>query len=735
MNRRVQRAIDRLSALGRRVSALDPDAEFREHELYLATEDVQVVSNADVGCLWMLVRDVDAVSGLLRLFILAAHRSLPGARGPHTDAYTELRRALSHEVGSLDSPVKTGSAADVRRCFALLSAIVKSKTLNCFSVIAASAPVNVERPSEMRTMLLEQMAVLFGVCSPLNEYDEADKERALAVEQYELLLEAELPTSGLLEHAARILLVMLQGDRTAHLATLYRNMLHPACKVFASAWDVAVRRQLSTSPCLSFLLSCHLVNACADLGCGGGGEALRLTMHSLMCARMALAGQEALREPQLPPALASRLGRWWGAAIAAVTAAASQQQPPDDLSCQVCAVLGSVTAPNGPANHPSADQSAALGAGYLRCLAAYLRTVLQPGFGAAGSVIPRLLRKHAWAQLLAFGEIREAASLVAAVAKALAEHAAALPDPGTPGAVAASQEAEHGVRLATFVWTHLAKTLLPQRSGNGSNSSAGAGGAPSGEMGPGQDGGVWRSSGGPSGERLAAVASVVLACLLPEMARLLPRLLHSGKESVPFAASCGLGLVLDMLLRLAAGLASACSASGEVQALPVNGGSDNAGCDAAESWRQLLLVELRLPALLGMALQLLQEDPAAGGGLAQGTPLGKDMLGSSFGSALAALAAWAPAELARVVAAADRAAAGGRGGRSGALPTTSLLRSVLGRDGCRPAPELLEAVQAACGGAVPQRVPAFLPPEEWEPLLHCGGLLLPPLRARELVSG
>ncbi|KXZ45072.1 hypothetical protein GPECTOR_59g681 [Gonium pectorale] len=916
MNRPVKRAIDRLSALGGRISALNSDANFEENELKIASEDVRVVSDSDLGCLWILVRDADTVLGLLRLYILAAHRSLPRAGAAHPAAYAELRRALSHEVGKLDIPARTGNDADVRRGLALLSAIVKSKTLNYFSAIAAGAAASDGRHDEPSTALPELIEVLQAVCSPLYDTIKADKERHLAMEDYRALLEAELPASEILEHAARLLLKRLQGGHIAQSIALC-NMLHNACKMFASFWAVALCQQLPTGPCLSFLLSCHIVSACADLGCGGGegglygmpqafrlptgyafrqadtlirflsawqaavmeersrlaaalggdsglpypnaaigtvslaalggeapaaamlscyplrplyrrelsllqqrhgqdgeegqqppaetaasavreleaarlrlelsatpplnttatfelcmrlaeglvaaeapvqlnhrrrpnlaagngsgnvqvtalsglppGKALRVAMQSLMCAREALAGEKALREPRLPPALAARLGRWWGAAIAAVTAAASQQRPSADFTRPACTLLSSLAKPNGPADPPSADQSAARYAGYLTCLAAYLRAALRPGSGATRASVCMLLHKHVWTQLLAFGEIRKAASVMAAVAEALAEHAAALSEPGATGAVKGLDEAEECLMFVTvFFGREQVERLLPRCSGASGSAPNALGHAPGHEAGPGEDGGARSVASGP--ERLGAVASVVVARLLPEMARLLQVLMQAGRGSLA-AVGRSVALLLGMVPWLAAGLARASGAWGKQAGdARESGGSDDA---AAESWRQLLLVELRLPALLGAALRLLTEHTAASGGKAMALQCLVPRLSSGLLHALAVLAAWTPAELARLVAAADRAVAGGRGGRSGALPTTALLRSVLGRGGCRPAPEVLEAVEAACGGAGPQRVPAGLPPDEMASSLHWGCLLLPPSRARELLS-
>ncbi|KXZ44854.1 hypothetical protein GPECTOR_61g807 [Gonium pectorale] len=228
------------------------------------------------------------------------------------------------------------------------------------------------------------------------------------------------------------------------------------------------------------------------------------------------------------------------------------------------------------------------------------------------------------------------------------------------------------------------------------------------------------------GRELPAAASHIVARVLPEAARLLqvlrPLTRGGGDEEL---VDSSLALLLSVFPLPATAAARAASAGSES-----DGGSDHSGdtgssasgrgsysesdggCDAADhnmasgsgvrggvgcagnmssgdsgsragaasgdaaSWRQLLLVELRLPALLGAALEQLDEAGdagVAGSGGGKRLPERITSLNTIVVKALAALAAWAPGELARMVAAADRTAAVGRG-HGGPLPTTALLR-------------------------------------------------------------
>ncbi|KXZ45070.1 hypothetical protein GPECTOR_59g679 [Gonium pectorale] len=774
------------------------------------------------------------------------------------------------------------------------------------------------RSKEALLLLREQMAVLRSISSSCRYHAGFYKQ----ICQLRELLGAELLASGLLEHWAGLLLTVTEVHSTdAALAELRHSVYSAFADVlhdFRYCSPCAASSQLPTGPSLSFLLSCHIVSACADLGCGGGEggtygmppafrlpegaspqshmlstclsawrgtvlverqrllaaleteapaaarlagcplralyrrelsllqqrkdgeqqalpqqatkeleaarqrlelsatpplnttatfelcmrlaeaamaaaagapktaagsgpsgsgsshgqaaacglsakEALQLAVESLRCGRAVLAGNEALREPHLPPALAARLGRWWELYAAAVTAAACHELSAMDAAVHISEHFARLAAHPGPVAQLSADVAAALRGGCLRCLTSLFPVALRPGSESVLEAYTRTFTIYGdtWIQLLAFGETTEAVSLVAAAAEALAEHSAALTQPHAVGATESFSGATQACHFASTLFGSMLLTKLWQSGPFLLSFPSGAAGGGDAVGAPGAAAGYLPS--GDGAEQLAAVASVVVARLLPEMARLLQGLLqqlHAGALDDRQLGSMR-GLLMDLLRMVpwpAVGLARSSGALGEARQSADGGGGSNddragsggesserSGGDngsgggddsAAASWRQLLLVEVRLPALLGAALRLLEQVEEAmkesEGAEWRAKPLRSEPIGEGLGQALAALAAWAPAELARVVAAADRAVAGGR---SGALPTTALFRSVLGRGGCRPAPELLEVVEAACGGAGQQRVPTFLPPEEWERLLQWSGLLLPPVRARGLVSG
>ncbi|KXZ44856.1 hypothetical protein GPECTOR_61g809 [Gonium pectorale] len=466
-------------------------------------------------------------------------------------------------------------------------------------------------------------------------------------------------------------------------------------------------------------------------------ESLQLAVQSLRCGRVMLAGEDALRLPSLPPALCSRLGRWWRATIAAATEVLTD--PANDfadgdaaeLLKETGTVLLLLDMPEATASPPGPDVAAALDAGYLPCLAAFLRAAWGPGGGARALIdVPsETFRTAVWVQLLAFGETREAMSLVAALADLSRGHAAALAlsGSGAAGRLAALQaqgllsEAPLVLRLASET---AVLYLMDHRPGR-------------------------------------ELPAALLACVLPEAARLLlvlrPLTRGWGGEEL---VENSLALLVSAVPLLAAAAARATSAGVEgdggrnaADGNMASGSGDR--CDASDgdkvasgsgggaasgdaaSWRHLLLVELRLPALLGAALEQLDEvgnAGVAGNGAGEGVPERIQSLSGIVAQALAALGTWAPGELARMVAAADRTAAAGRG-RGGPLPTIALLRSVLGPGGAVPRLQLLEAVEAACGGDGPRSGPVEVPLGIWGSWWSSAGTLLAPSRARELIRG
>ncbi|KXZ50172.1 hypothetical protein GPECTOR_17g808 [Gonium pectorale] len=348
-------------------------------------------------------------------------------------------------------------------------------------------------------------------------------------------------------------------------------------------------------------------------------------------------------------------------------------------------------------------------------------------------------------QLLAFGDTREAVALVAALAEALAEHAAAIAQPGAARLRSLFDEANSAYALVNDLLGPdlLLKIEDTQACQKGFGSEEGS-------LSAAAMGGVFS---GAAGERLAAVASVVLARLLPEMARLLQGLLQvvlqgqvEPKHELLGALRSDLSCFVFTFPWVAAAAARSTGLWGETEQQQRGTGSDDcsngAGGNASDdtaSWRQLLLVEMRLPALLGAALELLlervsrREGRAAAAAVAGSSDIQEERYQNVLTWTLVVLATWVPAELGRVVAAADRAEAAGRP-RGGHLPSTALLRAVLGPGGCRADPELLAAVEAACAGAGPRQVPTIIEPAICEPVVLCSAVLLSPTRARELTS-
>ncbi|KXZ41519.1 hypothetical protein GPECTOR_417g273 [Gonium pectorale] len=480
-------------------------------------------------------------------------------------------------------------------------------------------------------------------------------------------------------------------------------------------------------------------------------ESLQLALRSLRCARVMLAGKSVLQLPSLSPALCSRLGRLWRATVATATAVLTTPVADSDqlaaahqVRQQTGSLLATLSVPDGPASPPGPDMAAALAAGYLPCLTAYLRAAWRPGDGAGALVdVSHLeLKAAVSAQLLTYGEAREALSLVAALADLLREHAAAIASSGPAAAAAgrpATPRADWVLKTAS-VTKHASDTAVLVLASH------------------------------RSGRAIPVVVSALVAVVLPEAARVLLELrpLARGSDD-KYGIEGSLASLLSVVPLLAAAAARAAGSGSEGDsgreaaggnsgnvggvgrgdggsagvggsvASGTVGSTSGSGVGAADgdvaSWRQLLLVELRLPALLGAAMEQLDGASHAAGARSDGGDGAAERttaLDLVTARALAALAAWAPGELARMVAAADRTAAAGRG-RGGTPPTTALLRSVLGPGAAVPRPKLLEAVEAACGGAG-LRDPAQLCNEPWGPWWSSAGTLLPPTRARVLLA-
>ncbi|KXZ45069.1 hypothetical protein GPECTOR_59g678 [Gonium pectorale] len=667
------------------------------------------------------------------------------------------------------------------------------------------------RSKEALRLLREQMAVLRSISSSCRNHAELYEQ----VVQLQELLQAELLASGLLEQWAGLLLTVTEARSTdaalSELERSVRSALADVLRDFCFRLPRASRSQLPTGPNLSFLMSCHIVSACADLECGGGGEGgtygmppafrlpfqsymlssslaawadavkaerqrllaalgmetpaamlsgcplralyrrelsllqqqqgqdgregqqppaetdaaavreleaarqrlelsatpplnttatfelcmrlagaamataaetpelatgagpsssggshgqaaacglsakgvLDLAAMSLQCGRAALAGEEALREPHLPPALAARLGRWWELFAAAVTAAARLKLTFFEAVTYMGCLFVHLCAHPGPATQPSAGVAAALGAGCLRCLASLLPLVLRPGFESELDtyISTFFIYGDTWMQLLAFGETTETVSLVAAVAEALALHTAAPTQPHAAGTMAAAAEAEQACHFASTFFGSLLLYKLWQPGLSLPPHPSGAAGAANAVCAAGAAAGYLPS--GDRAERLAAVASVVVARLLPEMARLLQGLLqrlHAGALDDRQLDSVRV-LLMDLLRMVpwpAVGLARSSGALGEARQSADGGGGSN-------------------------------DDRAGSGGESSERSGGGDT-GSGGGGDSAAAESW---------------------------------RQLL----------------------LVERLPTFLPPEEWERLVQWSGLLLPPVRARELVSG
>ncbi|KAG2495714.1 hypothetical protein HYH03_006314 [Edaphochlamys debaryana] len=461
-------------------------------------------------------------------------------------------------------------------------------------------------------------------------------------------------------------------------------------------------------------------------------------------------GREPGAERPCPDWVWRRLWAWW---VAVVVWAQPQMVAPQPSTLELLKLMHTPSE-RLPAQ-PSLDVAAALSANYLLALE---RMVRAPGAVGNPAVLDLFPQSHGrfgvWAELLAFAQVRDSASLVASVAKLLRKSA------GDALAGPAEQLNQAGGLLLGCA------QLAAQAFGLGlsggltralvvDSAAPGAGAGPGGVGGDGAAGGSadgavavggGEEGGAPVPEGLIATASFIAARLLPVAGAALAGLLLAEAVAAaegparggPSAAAAGAGelTVLEKTRRGAVALLSSLLVSwlptllAAAQAEGPMPESDQ--MDEAGGWWGVLVRDVCYDLVLGAALQSLQrEDWTA--------EVGGD--GAALKAALWALLVREPALVSAAVLKGEAASGPGAIARAG-------LRKMFGPAGRSPAPELLNAVEQACvwaglheleGAAAGPSVPAAasllyeLAPEDARRYKARTSLLLPHAQALALL--
>ncbi|PNH04588.1 hypothetical protein TSOC_009227 [Tetrabaena socialis] len=250
---------------------------------------------------------------------------------------------------------------------------------------------------------------------------------------------------------------------------------------------------------------------------------------------------------------------------------------------------------------PPPGLAAALAGGLLPCLERLLRRADEEPHGPESAVVSALLRRHhtwpLWAHLLEYGEPRQAAALLATVAKLLRRRAAP-PAPGAP-----SGDDRLAIALCTSV-------LVSALAASADLSQA-------------------------EGRQRARLLTYAACQWLPALSELALQALADPRAP----GTSHMRVLLTPLLSWLPLLASRCKAAGEAAAAAAGPADEAAAADAAGSaaaeaaggWRLLLLEEVRVVPLLGGALRLAQHPHAR---------LHPDMRAALAESCCAVAAAW-----------------------------------------------------------------------------------------------
>ncbi|PNH04941.1 hypothetical protein TSOC_008853 [Tetrabaena socialis] len=490
-------------------------------------------------------------------------------------------------------------------------------------------------------------------------------------------------------------------------------------------------------------------------------EAMKLAVLALLCARKA--ARQVVAAAVLQRRDLQRLEGYWAAVMTVVNR--QQANETQELFKQLHLTPQSHEGPpRGLPPAPSPDVAAALAAGWAPGMERLLRLpgplredVDFPDEDYHDSFQGGAFKNYgsAWGQLLAFGPPCAVAAAVATAAKCIQR--------GAPTARAGTAPA---IRLL-FWASPLPVCWLAERVGAqplaaatrdglaAAGSAAGAGGGGGGGDGPGGLPVAGSGDGGASQLRLLlSWVALRISGPLSRAAQAAASLQPSGLPAEEYSkVKRWLPSLLWRLLRwvtvLAAAHAAAAAAAHAGGAEPGDAAAAAAAAAgaAAAEWRDLLLREVGLSAVLGLGLTCApprETHPAP-------------LYASALHGALLALARLMPAELAAVVRAADAVvvegpeAAADKAGivRGQLLPTLQLLRHVLGPGGGLCEPRVLAAVERVCGeggghvdsgeeglgvvaGAAEGEEEGALPPHLAE-LLAGGAMLAAPAEARALL--
>ncbi|PNH07644.1 hypothetical protein TSOC_005880 [Tetrabaena socialis] len=295
------RSLARLKTLCAR--ALSSSGGLSLAEVQTAVDDVDVVTRKaaeDFGGSagpWEAVGE-ESVAGLLALYSVAIRCSADSGDASRAEAFGMLRSALATELNFTirDRTPHPGSVhLSLEQAQALTAAVLKTQSLHAYTAVLADAAAQLSlRRSQRRVQavrgLLEEvwrlLATLAACCNPKLEVHE----------------------SGILEHWARLLLLLLpsNGEATDDAPELLWNMTDT---LHALRCDPSFMRKssLQAAPCLSYLLSSHMVSLVSALDGGGTyGLPTGAAAHVVQ-----LLGTAAPRlQPGSDRAASTRLAQW-----------------------------------------------------------------------------------------------------------------------------------------------------------------------------------------------------------------------------------------------------------------------------------------------------------------------------------------------------------------------------------------------------------------------------------------
>ncbi|KXZ45521.1 hypothetical protein GPECTOR_53g107 [Gonium pectorale] len=263
------RSLARLQALAAKVLAEVDNRSFRlsQADVESAVKDVSAADEKGESAdghpwpgLW-LASGPQHWPALLALYALALRRSCASLDTGVSDgmraAYTELRRALIGSLMSLKAPDTTQQGRAIYgQLVRLRLAVVRSHAFRCYAALLSGAADQLtQRRSARNAHALRSVTDdAFNLISSFHGYLGGELDSAFT---------AELRASGLLEQWARAVVMLASYGNGIPLDPNYAAMY-----LMNLGIDSSSAGDLRGRPCLSYLLSCHMVQLCAALDGG-----------------------------------------------------------------------------------------------------------------------------------------------------------------------------------------------------------------------------------------------------------------------------------------------------------------------------------------------------------------------------------------------------------------------------------------------------------------------------------